>query len=659
MRISARYGLATLGLALATLATPVQAQDFKRSLPPGTLLYVGAPDLDSAMESFKTSAMYKIWQEEEVQEFLEGGMQKLAQLYEGGLAQAKQMHQAGMLPVDPDEILKIRLKGLHMAVTGVNMQGEAGPEVGMVLALDFGDTAKTVKSLLSVLVNMARAQAGGPEISAEKVGEVELWRITGPGAPPDMGLHWAIVGNRLLLGTSQNGMKELIASEVKGGREQNLSNEEVYRSVAAKTRPGQNGIECYFRVDQIFELAIQGVAMAQAMGAPLPVDLEGVRRALDASGLAGLQAMGCSSAHEDGKGVDRYFAKLKGEPKGLMAMGGGKIDLELLKLVPKEAVQFTLGTFNPTALYDGILGAVRAYDEKVGELADTQIKGLSEQLGIDFRGDLFANLGGTTLYYQMPVAGMELPEMGIFTQVKDPAKALLAMQTICQLTEGAAEIREKKLEGGTLYSLDLNLNDGGMGMLQFEPTFTFKDGWMIAGLNQGDVMSALKMMSGEGGEDIRKNKAFAPYLEQIPQGVASVTFTDQVASFESLYGMLSSVVGFIPMPPDVPIDLGLLPSTECITKHLFGSMSYGIKMGDGFYGKAVGPMGPELWLAVGVAGAALVPAMLAMRANAPFPVGGAGGRFREARKAQKEEVEEEVVEEPVLQDAEPAPTQKK
>ena len=63
----------TIGVTLALLGASTAAgraqDDLKAALPPHTLAYMSAPDFERWASSFKTTALYKIWVEEEVQEF--------------------------------------------------------------------------------------------------------------------------------------------------------------------------------------------------------------------------------------------------------------------------------------------------------------------------------------------------------------------------------------------------------------------------------------------------------------------------------------------------------------------------------------------------------------------------------------------------------------
>src|SRR5688500_7818584 len=98
------FGLLTL---LAPRA-PAQKSDLKKALPPSTMLFVSMPDLDSSIQEMMTMPLVKMWHEEEVQAFFAEGLKWARGEWDKNLAQARKAHQQGMLPFNPDELLKLR-----------------------------------------------------------------------------------------------------------------------------------------------------------------------------------------------------------------------------------------------------------------------------------------------------------------------------------------------------------------------------------------------------------------------------------------------------------------------------------------------------------------------------------------------------------------------
>ena len=135
-----------------------------------------------------------------------------------------------------------------------------------------------------------------------------------------------------------------------------------------------------------------------------------------------------------------------------------------------------------------------------------------------------------------------------------------------------------------------------------QPTFAFKDGYMVMGFSASDIKRVFKRMDREDDPkgDIRSNKEFAAIAQSIPAGVSNLAFTDWKATFESGYQLATGVLAFVPMPEDVPIDMSLLPDSETLTQHLYGGLTYTKTDAEGSETVSVSPFGPETGLALGV-----------------------------------------------------------
>jgi hypothetical protein len=129
------------------------------------------------------------------------------------------------------------------------------------------------------------------------------------------------------------------------------------------------------------------------------------------------------------------------------------------------------------------------------------------------------------------------------------------------------------------------------------PTFAFKDGYLVAGFSASDIRRVFERMERTDDDpknDIRGNKEYARYADAVTGEVQSLGFTDWKAQFESYYQILTSVLAFVPMNEDVPIDMSLLPDVATLTQHLYGSLSYSKEDGGGFASTTISPFGPEV-----------------------------------------------------------------
>ena len=195
-------------------------------------------------------------------------------------------------------------------------------------------------------------------------------------------------------------------------------------------------------------------------------------------------------------------------------------------------------------------------------------------------------------------------------KVQDDKKIVKVLDSLAQMSDGMVELEENERRGVTTYQLRINFDPGaGMGMNpldMFNPSFAFKDGYMVMGFSPSDIRRVFKRMDrkddADPKRDMRGNKEFASYMADIPEGITKMGFTDWKASFESVYQIAASMMAFLPMDEDIPIDMSMLPDSSTMTQHLYGSIYYGQVDGSGMGTTAISPFGPEMLMAIGALG---------------------------------------------------------
>lgn len=598
--------ISTVSLAaIAMLAAPAKAQGILPYLPKDTLLAMSAPDLSMSMAEFRQMPLAKMWGEEDVQTFFADIMAMAKEQIDEGMKQAKEMHEAGALPIDPAELMKLRINGGAFAMTHMGMsEGDWGPvpKFGMVLHLDFGQSAQTWNMLIQMGLGMLGAQAGDEIVRTDsKIGEIPMIQIAPAEARGvEMALNIAMVPNGILIGTLADDVKGIV--QAMNAKTPVLSASPGF-AAATKTLDTQGAeMQFFMAPDPMVDFGMDALAMAVEQGGLDMVDMDGVKRAMQAMGLTNLGTMAVASSYVDGKCVT----------KGFHAHGNGgtaanaTVNTDFLKWVPKDAVSFSAGTMDVASVYDTLLKGLQAYDQDFANMALEHLAKIEGQLGFTIRGDLFGSLGDHYISWSMPMGTISsAPEVAILVKVNNQEKLVGALKNLTALSNGMVELEEGEKRGVKSYQLVVNFDPSqGMGINPFDmiqPTFAFKDGYMVIGFSASDVKRVFKRMDRDDDPkgDIRGNKEFMAVAGTIPQGVSSMSFTDWKANFESMYQLATGVLAFIPMPEDIPIDMSLLPDSETLTQHLFASVSYTKTDANGTSTVDVSPFGPETLLAVG------------------------------------------------------------
>ncbi|MCC6671352.1 MAG: hypothetical protein IT458_09845 [Planctomycetes bacterium] len=602
------------------LAAPVVAQKstLKRALPEGTILMVTMPDLDATMAKIDQVPLMRMWKEGEVQDFFAEARKRLDQEWKQALMQAAELHKQGVIPFAPEELMKLRVHGMSAALTklGVEQTGSGPmPSVGIVLHLEMGESMPIWKKVLDYGMGQLEARAQGMLTRSEsKVGDLTLVSLQTPFS--SMSLNWAYVGSGLVFGTLPDEVKSVLGALA--GNKDVLTASANYKAAAKHVSSQGAEMEFFFQPGPVFDFAMQALRLAaeNAPDFPPELDIDGVERAIDALGLRSIVSMAGTFSYENGRSVGRSFTHApQPQRKGFFAGSHRPLDMSFLPWVPKDAVSVSASTFDVTAIYDGLMAAVKAYDPKVHQHLEAMMKPYEEQIGVNLREDLFGALGDSYVAWSMPMATITNPPEGAYlVKVKDQERLLKALNALTKMSQGVVSLDSVDRQGTQMHVLRLRFEElggmgggGGLNMLGgFSPTFAFKKDFLVAGFSGSDVKRALDRMdrapdAKDGKGDVRNNAEFSAFLAKMPkEGIEAVSFTDWKSTFEGYYQGLTSVLAFLPIDNDeIPLDLQLLPDQSSLTKHLFGAMGWTRSDGEGFTSYSEGPWGPETLILIG------------------------------------------------------------
>jgi hypothetical protein len=601
---------------LALLAAPAAAQtSILPYLPKETIVAVSAPDLTSSVARFQKMPLARMWAEDEVQKFLADVKKMVGKKLDEALQQGKEMHAQGQLPMDPSKLLDLRLHSAALAVTRLELHmGDMGPlpKIGLLVHLDFGDTAQAWKDLIQMGLGLLEQQAGDDLRKTEtKVGDATVLTLGPKDAEGiEMALNVAMLPGGILLGTLAEDVKGVLDCMQK--KTPALGATAAYQAVSKRLQATGAEVESFSRLDPIVDFALVGLEIASQMSPELAmVDMDGVKRALEAMGWRNLGLAGSSFSYVDGKSVERSFHS------GQAA--GKQLDMSFLKWVPKDAAALSAGTMNVPAFYDTLRKGLEAYDAEVAKQVLGQLEQVEAQIGFKIRDDLFGSFGDQYVTWSMAVGSVQsAPEMAYLLKVEKPDNLVKAIKALTQMSQGHVELEEGEKRGLKAYTLKINLDAiQGLPFNPFDllqPTFAFKNGYMIVALTAPDVRRAAQRMDREDDPkgDIRSNKEFASVAAQLPAKLQSMSFSDWKVQFESYYQLATGLLTMVPMGDDVPIDPALLPDAATLTKHLFPTFSYQVGHEDGVESVSVSPFGPETMLMLGIlmgAGAATLGVM--------------------------------------------------
>ncbi|MBL8748826.1 MAG: DUF3352 domain-containing protein [Planctomycetes bacterium] len=603
--------LSLLTTFLVATAPAIAQESALPYLPADTIFAVSLPNLTESIQDFAKMPLAKMWAEEETQNFFADLKELAAKKLDELVAQGREMHAQGAFPINPDDILKLRVQSATVALTRAEIgMGDFGPvpNIGVVVHLNFGDSVATWHGLVAMGLSLLEAQAGDKVTKSEtKVGEWQVRSLTRAETHGmKMGLHVAMVPNGLLIGTLLDDVTKVAENIQKKTMALGASAE--FTEIAKRLDTNGAELVSFVRADPLVDIALQVAGMAVASQPQLQgVDMEGVVRALEAMGIRKLGFAGGVSKYVDGKSVQTSCHVWPGA-EGKTAAPAKSVDTSFLKWVPKDAVGFSASTFDVASVYDNVVKGLQAYDPEFAKQALDHLSQMETQLGFKVREDLLGSFGDHYVSWSMPMGSIQGPPEWVWLlKVNDEQKLVTSLENLAKLTNGVVDISSSEKRGLKTWQMKVNLDTNrGMGgfniadMLSVTPTFAFKNGYLVLGFATGDIKRAFQRMEREDDpkNDIRGNKEFAAVSNAIPAGVSSLSFTDWKANFEAGYQIVSGLLSLVPIGEEVPIDMGLLPDSGNLTKHLFGSIAYSKESGGVSESVSTGPFGMEVLVGI-------------------------------------------------------------
>jgi hypothetical protein len=421
-------------------------------------------------------------------------------------------------------------------------------------------------------------------------------------------------------------------------------------------------------------LALAGMAAnGDKEGAPI------VAKLLELSKLASVGPAYATSQWRDGTAVTLSYSEVDPNAGGLCALAAKKpIDLGLIKRVPKDALAFSIGSFDLAPVWDTIFGALKEGAPPVHEAAmqkvhefETMVAGADAQgnPNWDVRRDLLGVIGGNMMHVSTPGAGSMLgpgSDMVFWIQTSNAQtleKSLGYLFAIPgQMLGNPINFKEQIYGDAKLEVLDaMSLGPLAMAAGSMQPTWCIHDGRLWFGTTTKALKKALDAEKppqpdpATGAlppprENITAKADFAKRWVDPPKDaiVTGVSYSDTATNFENQY---QGLLGLIPMVQmglqqqgmkDLPIDVSLLPTGEAIAQHLFGTVDISYRVGDRAHmAQSRGPFGPEAVIAMAGLAAAGV-GMFAYQAEQKHAVRGATVERKAAKTAAPSEPGKQV-----------------
>lgn len=612
--------------ALVFAAAGVRAEFGKDRLPleglvpPETLLFVTLPDLGKAQENLQKTALYKIYQDPEVQhavDILLGNLETYRKEFEGTFQQ-----ETG---VEFEKALEIFSGQVSLAL--ISMPGEGAPVPKAAMALDFGERKEELEKLLGWVLKTVKE--GNPGLE-EGTWESEGAKILTLG-DEEMRFHWTLAGPTLLVATHKDVMESMLA-RARGGDLPALAENETFKTVLAEAAPG--GAPSFLLYANVPGWMAE---LEKAMGGPEGgEEAQEVRKVLDATGARDLQALAVTMTFSEDGVQDHIYLHAPAARTGVMKiLTPGVTAMPCLPLVPADAVGFSAMRVDLASAWDQGFEILKQVNEEAWKELTEEIAKFEKDAGVLVRTDLLGSLGNEVgSWSAYPEGGGLLPYAVTAVALKDPEK----FETALERLYGAMGMERKELDwmGQKIRYFVAGLpkedegmpgQDPGMGprpafgggemILLNLTSFSayFVDGGMLYTSNLVQTLKEVVRGRGKAATARLADSAeFKKLRARLPENPGMVMYFDLKQTFNLAYNTLLPISQYVEVllrrELGVPFETASLPTAQAVSGKLAPSITAVANRPGGILVSSSSATGVTAVSLAGAAGAGIAAAVL-------------------------------------------------
>jgi hypothetical protein len=551
-----RYGLALLLLLAPAVA---QAQDApERLLPATTQFYVRWDGIDAHRASYAKTALGQMMQGD-TGTFLSGIFEQL----QGGAGSLLTVESL-LRGENPQKLQKMQADAKSAATllpllgkNGFILAGEVRslePPSGQVTLIlpGMGQKPEPLFGALRLSAGLAKVEIKETKVGARTVYSLDLTPAY---------LAWWVEGKHAVVAVGTD-KPDVMVKNMSDPKRAPLSDNPLYKRLA-----GFDKFETSAR-------AFVDVAAFVKLGSQRNKD---VAKLLDDLGLTGLRSLVLYSGFEGRAERGLVEWDMPGPRKGLLKLVEGKpFTLADVPALPPDVVSWTVTNFDIAGFYDTAYMAaeqiVRIFSpDDVGKVKE-YTKQANDFLGIDIRKDLLGSLGDRFAYYTSPGDGPFTLGQTILIKVKDADKLQTALEQVIKALANAAgkEVRIKKRTYRGVTVREVYVQQQGFIIV---PTYTVHKDWLVLGFYPQPVHGFIQRSKG----DLpawKPSPVVQESLGQLPKEFISISYSDPRPSLTQLMSLAPLIAGTVAsLSPELNFDVGSLPNTQDVVRHLFPNVS--------------------------------------------------------------------------------------
>lgn len=534
---AATLALWSLGVAPSLAADDITAD---QRLPNGVLLYLSAPDVVTAHESFQKTGISQLINDPALEKFRQQLVEKFNDV------EKKTQDELGLSISD--------ITSLFSGEVTLAVVRPVGQSLGGVLFVDIGGHQDILEKLI------AKAEAADEEGKAEKetdtIGDQKITVYTiavkdDEDAEP-VTVAYFIKDDKLVVASAVS-ILESILDQWDGTAEDSFARNEIYSEIIGKCTVKDSRPAMQYFIDPV-GLLVSGLSMNP------DTQLFAGMVYSPAFGLNGLKGIGgtLELATDEFDSIGRAMYYVDGPASGLLKIFEFRPSISAPpKWVPAGAGQFIAFDWNIKGAYEAIESIYDSFTGP-GKFAQT-ITGLAQQSGanLHIKDDIVDVLSGQFQWYLLPGEKPENMQGTLAIGVNDAAKGQHLVDSIMTMT---GETEKTEFKGVQLFTLKEEGQKGAAAV---------KDKFIMVSPSADQLKLAL---SGPAEQPLVNSENYQKIAGKIPEKVSLLGYQNPADQLEA--GYEKARAGEFDSFTEGKLDLSVLPPFEVLKKYLTPSASY-------------------------------------------------------------------------------------
>ena len=491
------------GVKLSETSAPVAREigaNFDSFVPENVYVYVSADSIAKLTDSYKQSALGKVWNDPEVKKFTEKAIEMLQKEFTKNVTKETNISfnditslaevftgQAAFV-LDRIELKNIKKKTKRMALDA-NRQPIYNEETHSYKYEDvevedvepvphlilMAETAKNREKLDGLLEKITKSAAENGTLKKEEnykgVSYFTFYR-----KQESTNLAYGYIDNIFFVSFGDKALKHIIDAYKQPAEVKALSARPAYQKITASAGSGRLST-FYVNIPPFISMIKSFFVKSQLRaGSQTPEELDDFNKkfdkVIDLCGLGGLKSIIGVDRAEGNSFISEGLIEMPGARKGIMAVltGDPTAEFKTIKAVPADTMVYMAGTVSLTKLYDGIMDIIAGvmtreeYEKEVkGEMAQTE-----EKLGLKIKEDILSVFGNEIAIImnssknaspQAMAMGVSPFNMALVVPIVKPEAVqnvhAQIMKLISEDSHGKSPFVEKQYDGFTFYIMEM------------------------------------------------------------------------------------------------------------------------------------------------------------------------------------------------------------